>query len=544
MSSSATYFKKNSSIKHDVTVNKKGTQLIIEGICEYNVDSLTVETFPSTIIVTLANGEVLNFSPNEWSKLGIQMESNALHDWRFAALGLVTLFLALFFVLPPYLNSLVDKLPADKKRNFIRNYVLDKKLLNGCETSADKKYFKSAIAKIDSVDTDQIKLVVQEMPMLNAFALPGEVIVISKKLIESIKKEEEFLAVLAHEIGHIKLGHHTDIIVKNFIYNQSIKIFTGNEVSFISTYLSQRYSSNLEREADLFAIESLKNNGINPRHGAEFFRKILNSPGNSLIEKLIPTHPPSQERIDLFSSQTGRYTPLFWGDWNAFQNGLCGDISLQKNIDEQEKECIAGSVGKVCDSLALELINKKRYVELEKFIKTACVISNDPISCTRYGFAKIKQGKFDEGLKYYTKSCDLKDAIGCYNYYVNIKDLNMAEGVRYLKKACKLDDAESCFYLGYELSIQNEEKEVYIPYFKKGCKLKDDQACLWWATKAEGSILEEERISALDLSCKSKNQSGCFHLGETYLKMGDKDQARRLFKKSCDFGYKEACPRL
>ncbi len=51
-----------------------------------------------------------------------------------------------------------------------------------------------------------------DTPSLNAFALPGGVILISRGLFEQLDTEDELAAVLAHEIAHVQRKHHYKVV--------------------------------------------------------------------------------------------------------------------------------------------------------------------------------------------------------------------------------------------------------------------------------------------------------------------------------------------
>lgn len=51
-----------------------------------------------------------------------------------------------------------------------------------------------------------------DTPSLNAFALPGGVILISRGLFEHLESEDELAAVLAHEVAHVQRKHHYRVV--------------------------------------------------------------------------------------------------------------------------------------------------------------------------------------------------------------------------------------------------------------------------------------------------------------------------------------------
>jgi predicted Zn-dependent protease len=49
-----------------------------------------------------------------------------------------------------------------------------------------------------------------DLPDVNAFALPGGRVYVTRKLVAFVRNEDELAGVLGHEIGHI-ISHHTAI---------------------------------------------------------------------------------------------------------------------------------------------------------------------------------------------------------------------------------------------------------------------------------------------------------------------------------------------
>ena len=104
----------------------------------------------------------------------------------------------------------------------------------------------------------------------NAFAMPGGTVVLTDLLVELAEDDEEVIAVLAHELGHVS-GRH---VMRRLAQTSSMLVlwtaFTGDvSVATLSILapdrlLAQRYSRSFERDADQFAFDYLLNAGIPP----------------------------------------------------------------------------------------------------------------------------------------------------------------------------------------------------------------------------------------------------------------------------------------
>ena len=60
---------------------------------------------------------------------------------------------------------------------------------------------------VDGEDAQRYRLAFRHAGMPNALALPGGIIVVTDEMVLATENDAEFLAVVAHEIGHVR-GHH------------------------------------------------------------------------------------------------------------------------------------------------------------------------------------------------------------------------------------------------------------------------------------------------------------------------------------------------
>lgn len=177
---------------------------------------------------------------------------------------------------------------------------------------------------------------VVDSEVMNAFAAPGEQIVVMRKLIDAAGSPDEVAGVIAHEMGHgIELHPEAGIVRAVGLAALTEFIFGGGGLTNIGLQLAQLgYTRQAERQADQHAIEILKRAGIGTQGMIDFFNRIERMQGgkgdvsanaDSAID-LLRTHPRTAERIQLFKNQPAYpATPaLSSADWAALR-GICGE---------------------------------------------------------------------------------------------------------------------------------------------------------------------------------------------------------------------------
>lgn len=155
----------------------------------------------------------------------------------------------------------------------------------------------------------------------NAFALPGGQIVFTDSLVNLLQSDEEILAILLHELGHLQRRHFLRRIVQDSMATLLVTLVFGDIESFgLITgmpvlFLDLSYSRNAETEADEYALLQLKKAGISLEHFSnaisnidDFYQKHFKEQEanggentapttNHQLQNYLSTHPMTKDRI-------------------------------------------------------------------------------------------------------------------------------------------------------------------------------------------------------------------------------------------------------
>lgn len=140
----------------------------------------------------------------------------------------------------------------------------------------------------------------------NAFALPGGYVYIFRDMVEDMKSDDEFAAVLAHEIGHIVTKHSVKKLQAS-IGMAGLQLLgilsradsrTQAESSEAIAQLMMAYSREAEFEADKLSIVYLKRAGFDPEAAVSFIDRLLDRQLKGEVHRYIyfRTHPYTSER--------------------------------------------------------------------------------------------------------------------------------------------------------------------------------------------------------------------------------------------------------
>jgi predicted Zn-dependent protease len=171
--------------------------------------------------------------------------------------------------------------------------------------------------------------------MVNAFALPGGRIYITKGLLDLMTNEAQLAAVLGHEIGHVDERHGTKSVVAGVGVTALLTLASGltnkqvlqDGYALLANLFQAGYSRDNESESDEFGLDTMVAAGYNPLGAVQLMQifQLANSGDSNIIEDLFRTHPRPEVRIEDLQKRIEEKYPLtgtFGQDFNSFGSGL------------------------------------------------------------------------------------------------------------------------------------------------------------------------------------------------------------------------------
>ncbi len=193
--------------------------------------------------------------------------------------------------------------------------TLDKWLFSPSELSGAKQrqlenYFNDLLAVVSQGKYDYHLIFRSSQQMgPNALALPGGIVLLTDSLVELAEDDQQLIAVLAHEIGHIKFRHG----LRSLFQDSVTAIFMAGVLGDISSISSlsvvlptvlveSRYSREFEFEADLYAIQYLQGQNIKLEKFSRILSLLEQSHGDGFEFDYLSSHPSMQKRLGIIQN--------------------------------------------------------------------------------------------------------------------------------------------------------------------------------------------------------------------------------------------------
>jgi Zn-dependent protease with chaperone function len=151
----------------------------------------------------------------------------------------------------------------------------------------------------DEIEDPPLTLDVIDGSMVNAFALPGNHIVIFRGLIDKAGSGDEVAGVLAHELAHQDLRHPMQGAIQQVGLGAVLTLaLGGSDASNIGQILvGFTYTRRMEAAADARGVELLEAAGLRADGLAAFFRRLGPEESGGLLPGWLASHPGLADRI-------------------------------------------------------------------------------------------------------------------------------------------------------------------------------------------------------------------------------------------------------
>jgi len=247
--------------------------------------------------------------------------SRAQNSWRLAGLsllGLVAFVVFSYFYLLPWAAAVAARTVPPSIEAKLGQATLDS-LDHGLVTptrlpEADQRRIRDNFAALRRPDDPghDYQILFRKGGRLgaNALALPGGTIVVTDELVKLVGTGAGMMGVLAHEAGHVAQRHGLQQVFQASAVGALAAYMFGDISTMLATVpaamLSMRYSREHEREADAFAVEVLRDNGLPVTALADALQQLEDAHtggGRKQAAKdeesgFFSTHPLTRERID------------------------------------------------------------------------------------------------------------------------------------------------------------------------------------------------------------------------------------------------------
>lgn len=244
--------------------------------------------------------------------------------WHWIALALVAVVIFIFSMTKwglPWTSQVVAKHMPDAIIEYISegsfelldSWILEPSALTDTQRQTLIDRFNSRLVD----DEARYTLHFRKLGMPNALALPSGDLIVTDSFV-SLATEEEFDAVMLHEIGHVKMRHGMQQLVRSSIVTFIVAMIAGEPsgleevIVALPVFLMQsHYSRAHESEADDFALNAMMQKNIDPIHFATIMEKLgefevekgtteqgKDDEGGVSMLDYISSHPATADRIE------------------------------------------------------------------------------------------------------------------------------------------------------------------------------------------------------------------------------------------------------
>jgi predicted Zn-dependent protease len=174
---------------------------------------------------------------------------------------------------------------------------------------------------------------VVDSPVVNAFAVPGGYVYLTRGILAQLNNEAELMGVMAHEIGHIAARHSVSqqskqqlaqlLLIGGMIASEKFASYAQYALQGMQL-LFLKFSRDDERQADALGVEYSSKIGYDAHKMADFFKvlqKMSLAESKDGVPTFLSTHPDPGDRYnDVNKAATEWQTQLNLADYKVNQD--------------------------------------------------------------------------------------------------------------------------------------------------------------------------------------------------------------------------------
>ena len=164
----------------------------------------------------------------------------------------------------------------------------------------------------EQVRATPVTFTVLDSPVINAMALPGGYIYVTRGMLAHLNNEDQLATVIAHEIGHVAARHAArqawqqqigqGLLLGGAVLSQGLGLPAGNILNFggmAAQLFLLRYSREDELEADRLGVEYAMAAGYDSREVIGLFQTLdrMQEKEGQSMPSFLATHPNPGDRI-------------------------------------------------------------------------------------------------------------------------------------------------------------------------------------------------------------------------------------------------------
>ena len=287
-----------------------------------------------------------------------------------------------------------------------------------------EKLLALIVGRLISVSDDPsrvFKITILDTPKVNAFALPGGYLYLTRGLLALANDSAEIAAVIAHEMAHVSANHailRQEKVSSSQIGEKVVNEVLGDSVATRMALAANQlklvdFSREQELQADAIGIRMIGNAGYDPYAAARFLQTMqayqafrAGREGSLDDGTFLSSHPTTPQRVELAKrharffgapgiGETGRerylagINGLLYGDTadegfvrgQEFSHsglGITFSVPAQARIDNQPKAVIVSGPGDAATRFDAAVIG--RWQSLTSYLKSGWINGLDPDS--------------------------------------------------------------------------------------------------------------------------------------------------------------------